>query len=228
MSHDILRHRMTFRPVPLFRSSTDLPPARSSKCLPNNGLIGDDNQRVLTQLTDFQLIMPKPESVNARCDSIVFWLRPYLEKDRVSVFRLLSILPALYPGGSEWLERRLSDALSQRARCTLAMSNWGQPIGITIETPKERHRLKLSTIYVHPSFRGFGVGKTLLSNCHSRWRSGGLHEVYVTADLRISGDLLAIIGRFGFALKAVIPARYGADRDEAVFDWRPERNVVLF
>lgn len=153
----------------------------------------------------------------------LFRIRSFSYRDRASVFELLSILPTLYPRGAYWLDRRLDDALCGRARCTLAVNNRGQSIGVTIETPKEPYRLKLSTIYVHPTFRGLGIGRALLDNCYSAWLREELKQVYVTAALHVSETLFPTISQFGFSLKTVVPGRYGIDRDEVVFDWSPER-----
>jgi GNAT superfamily N-acetyltransferase len=152
-----------------------------------------------------------------------FCVRPFSNADRASVFELLSILPTLYPKGTNWLDRRLNDVLFGKARCTLAVTAWGQPIGVTIETPKEAYRLKLSTIYVHPAFRGLGIGTALLSNCYTVWLREELRQVYVTAASHVSETLYSSIRQFGFCVKAVAPNRYGIDRDEIVFDWLPER-----
>lgn len=154
--------------------------------------------------------------------SNMFRIRPFSRADKPSIIRLLSILPKLYPGGANWLDQRLDDVIYRKARCQLAVTKWGQPIGVTIETPKEAYRLKLSTIYVHPSFRGLGVGTALLSNCHANWLREELRRVYVTVDLNISDTLYTNIGKFGFRLKAFVPDRYGNGRNEVIFDWCPE------
>lgn len=164
---------------------------------------------------------------NDRCTSMSFLsratvaIRPYRLSDRPIVFRLLSVLPSLYPGGASWLDHRLDDVLGGKARCTIAVTN-GAPVGITIETPKEPHKFKLSTIYVCPSFRGLGIGTRLLRQCRENWLRGDIDQVSVTADVRRTDTLLRLFTTFGFRAISVDRGRYGPDRDEMVFIWRPE------
>lgn len=146
--------------------------------------------------------------------------RPFRPSDRAPVIRLLSILPRLYPGGRAWLERRLDDVLAGRARCTVALGPWGV-VGTTIETPKGARRLKLSTIYVHPRFRGLSVGTGLLERCRADWLREGRSVVHVTADARRAPLLLPLFTQFDFKAEALEAARYGPGRDETVFSWEP-------
>ncbi len=148
--------------------------------------------------------------------SIVF--RPFQPGDRRTVFQLLSILPSLYPNGSSWLKRRLDDVLAGKARCTVAVSQWGI-VGTTIETPKGLHRIKLSTIFVHPYFRGLNIGTRLLDRCRADWLRGDIDRVYVTSDLRRVGVLLPVLTRFGFRTEAIELGRYGSERDEIILSW---------
>src|SRR5689334_9991453 len=78
-------------------------------------------------------------------------VEPYQPCHRNSVFDLLRDLPRLYPHGYKWLDRRLSDVLAKKARCTLALLG-NLPVGLTIETPKGAHATKLSTIVVDPRY----------------------------------------------------------------------------
>lgn len=154
----------------------------------------------------------------ARPSSAQFCLRPYSVRDQSAVFALLHDLPMLYPGGGAWLERRLEDVLQRRARCTLAVTANG-PIGIVIETPKERGRLKLSTIFVDFSFRGIGVASSLMTECRRIWMQKGVERVHVTADLKRVPTLLPLLRKNGFRLASVVYERYGPSRHEAVFNW---------
>jgi len=146
-------------------------------------------------------------------------IRPYDGSDRPGVLRLLAELPALYPNGDLWLGRRLEDALVGKARCAIAAAPWG-PIGITIETPKGQHRLKLSTIFVHPNFRKLGIGTELLSSCQHRWVDQGLEQVYVTVAVRHAQVVLPLLTQYGFQSAAIELARYGVGRDEIVLHWQ--------
>jgi N-acetylglutamate synthase-like GNAT family acetyltransferase len=147
-------------------------------------------------------------------------LRPYRSTDLTSVFRLLRILPALYPGGDAWLDQRLADTVEGRARCTLAEVS-GALAGVTIETPKGRHVAKLSTIWVDPSLRDAGVGTRLMQAASERWWRNDMYEVYVTAALTRAPVVYALIGKFGFEPVTIEWDRYGPFRHEAIFRWRP-------
>ena len=145
-------------------------------------------------------------------------LRPYADRDKGAVFALLSDLPALYPGGGAWLERRLGDVRSQKAFCTLAVSAFG-PIGVTIETPKGANALKLSTIFVAGNCRRLGVGSLLLGRCVRRWLATGMKHVHVTVDQRRITSLLPLLESSGFESSGVEYDRYGPDRNEVIFRW---------
>lgn len=146
-------------------------------------------------------------------------LRPYQGRDRAAVFHLLSFLPNLYPNGHDWLEHRLAGVLKGQARCTLAVAK-GVPIGITIETPKSHRRLKLSTIFIHPLFRGIGVGSSLMSQCYENWRQNDLAEVWVTTDVKRASIILPLFSRFSFEPNSIEYNRYGSDRHELILVWR--------
>jgi GNAT superfamily N-acetyltransferase len=149
-------------------------------------------------------------------------IRPYERNDKRAVVDLLEVLPALYPGGGEWLNARLDAAALGTARCSVAYLG-GHAIGATIETPKNARRLKLSTIWVDPAVRGRGVGTALLSEATVRWAAEGRREVYVTSDLGVAPLLLSLIARFGFDPKAIEWSRYGPQRHEAIFSWTKRR-----
>ncbi len=160
------------------------------------------------------------EARPARAAATPVVFRPFRASDRGPLFRLLSVLPQLYPNGYAWLDRRLDDVLARRARCTIAAGPWGV-MGATIESPKGARRLKLSTIYVHPRFRGLNVGTELLKRCRADWLREGVDSVHVTADARRAGLLLPLFTRFGFEAETLEPGRYGDERDELIFSWRP-------
>jgi hypothetical protein len=143
-------------------------------------------------------------------------LLPYELSDREQVFSLLSFLPTLYPGGYEWLDRRLEEVLLGAARCTLARVS-RRIAGIAIETPKGNGIVKLSTIFVDPKFRHRRIGTALLRNCTNLWRLDSIENCYITADHRIAPDLSPLLAKFSFKEKSVISNRYGPGRHEVVF-----------
>jgi GNAT superfamily N-acetyltransferase len=146
-------------------------------------------------------------------------LRPYQRDDRADVTNLLAILPSLYPKGDEWLDRRLDDVLRGRARCTVAVIK-RKPVGVTIETPKGRSKLKLSTIFVHQQYRGLGVGSCLMYRCHETWVMDNLSQVHLTSDVRIGSALLPLLKSFGFKSEILEYSRYGSGRDEQIHVWK--------
>src|SRR5262249_52235041 len=117
----------------------------------------------------------------APANRLGFVLRRLYRLDCAAVTRLLWPVPLLYPNGEMWLSRRLDDALADRARCTVALAN-GHPVGIAIDTPKGDRRSKLSTIWVDPRFRGFGVGSALIREVVGNWQRLGVTEAHVTTD----------------------------------------------
>jgi GNAT superfamily N-acetyltransferase len=134
------------------------------------------------------------------------------------VLDLLDFLPSLYPNGDRWLENRLTEVLARQATCTLAIAGC-RPVGIAIETPKGSSRLKLSTFYIHPSFRGLGTGRRLLASCMSRWIHRGVSEAYVTADSSYYESLHPFFASFSFRIESVVHNRYAVGRNELVFIW---------
>jgi ribosomal protein S18 acetylase RimI-like enzyme len=146
-------------------------------------------------------------------------LRPFRASDRARIFKLLSVLPSLYPDGAAWLDRRLNDVLARKARCTVAVAG-PHIVGTTIESPKGHLRTKLSTIYVHPNYRRRNIGTRLLTQCRSDWFRESLDTVYVTLDLQCARELLPLFTLFGFKFEALELERYGAERHEMVLRWK--------
>jgi GNAT superfamily N-acetyltransferase len=159
-----------------------------------------------------------------RNGAITIWMRPYTIRDKVAVFTLLSDLPTLYPGGGVWLEKRLGEVQIGKAVCSLAVSTIGL-IGVTIETPKGAHALKLSTIFVARSFRRLGAGSLLLGRCLDRWFATGVKHVHVTADQRRASSLLPLLESAGFAFAGVEYDRYGHGRNEVIFRWNQDGQI---
>jgi GNAT superfamily N-acetyltransferase len=129
------------------------------------------------------------------------WLpRPYRPADRYSVSAELSpILDCLYPGGAKWLRRRLDDVERGRARATVAACG-SRLAGVSIETPKEERRIKLSTLWVRPSWRRTGVGTSLLEDCRLRWLKSDTPRADVTCASSAASDLAPLLHASGFRL----------------------------
>jgi GNAT superfamily N-acetyltransferase len=182
--------------------------------------LGERTAKSAKLLTYLCARMQMNRCVQVRTSSIV--LRPMLGTDRGSVQRLLSFLPRLYPNGAPWLERRLDDVFAEKARCTVAVLR-RRLVGIAIETPKGHRRLKLSTIYVHPSHRSLGVGKRLLERARRQWLLAGIREVWVTANAEVSPELAPLVSRVGFEFTTLQSNRYGDGRDEVIFTWLSDK-----
>jgi GNAT superfamily N-acetyltransferase len=144
------------------------------------------------------------------------WTCSWRQGDRQSIFNLLSFLPDYYPGGWQWLDRRLDDVERGRAACTIG--GIGKAVsGILIETPKGRRSTKISTLYVRPIFAGFGLGAKLFDRHEVEWSTKGIDRVHIT----VASERLEAIANFllarGFTATAQIENRYRHDRAETVF-----------
>jgi ribosomal protein S18 acetylase RimI-like enzyme len=150
-----------------------------------------------------------------------FSLRPLQQRDRGDVVRLVGpTLARLYPHGDRWLIERLEHAARGQARCTVAVA-LGHLIGLTIETPKEPGRIKLSTLWVAPESRRLGVGTSLLDTCRRQWLIDGLDRVDVTCAAVVARQLAPLLHRRGFRVERVARNRYGEGRHEVIFSWSP-------
>ena len=157
-----------------------------------------------------------------------FSLQPYRRSDRARVFQLLLALPSLYPGASDWLDRRLEDTLSRKAICRLAFDKQ-QPVGISIETPKAKRRTKLSTLYVAPRYRGLGVATGLMAAMQWRWHLDDIERADLTVDTCRAHQFLPLLERFGFKPMTIERDRYGEGRDELIVSWirrADESNII--
>ena len=150
-------------------------------------------------------------------------IRPYTWADATVVARdLLPVIRDSYPKADRWLAGRLDEVLAGRARCNLARDLHGVR-GLTIETPKGRGRLKLSTIWVAERMRRQGLGQLLLAECEMRWLRDDLEEVWLTASSAACDSIAPLLIPRGFELTTVEEERYREGWAEAVFHWSPER-----
>jgi GNAT superfamily N-acetyltransferase len=143
-------------------------------------------------------------------------VRSYNGRDREGVFRLLAFLPDLYPGGTDWLDRRLAEVERGRAYCNVAVANMGIA-GILIDVPKGKRTSKICTLYVHRTVSGNGLGSRLLTASTTRWYSAGVDKAYVTVAGSRREMTEAFLVSSGFAQIAKLSDRYGPNRDELVY-----------
>ena len=133
------------------------------------------------------------------------------------------VIERLYPGGVEWLDRKLHTQARDptSVRCTLAEAG-STLLGLTIETVKGMGLTKLSTIWVNDSVRGRGIGTKLIDACVANWMRERRSETYVTVSLQLVEVVARLLVPAGFFLRAVEPNRYGRGRDEVILTWTPE------
>lgn len=160
-----------------------------------------------------------PHAQTARCNRrSAFTLTPYRASDKTRMFDLLKVVDARYPGGFRWLDQRLDDVWRGTAGCTVVRTR-RELVGAAIQSPKGSGRLKLSTLWIAPMYRGRGAGALLLDKLVAHWRRAELSEVWVTTDLRHHDDLWPSIRKAGFEPMLVVRARYGPERHEVVYRW---------
>lgn len=86
-----------------------------------------------------------------------------------------------YPGGLDWLERRLDDI--ETGRADLWQVRGGRrTLGWAIVTPKGLHQVKLSTFYIAAGVRGLGLGRKLLGAVVADWQRRDILSAHVTVD----------------------------------------------
>lgn len=132
---------------------------------------------------------------------------------------LACLAPALtrhYPGGLDWLGRRLGDVRAGAARCAVALAG-GMVAGVAIETPKPAGALKLSTLWVHPLLRRSGIASRLLDWRAGQWDLAGVRRTHITLPVTMRADFDALLLAHGFVHVATEAHRYGRDRHEAVY-----------
>jgi len=143
-------------------------------------------------------------------------IRDYRRDDRSPLLRLLTIVPRLYPNGSEWLLRRLDDIESGNASCTLVCKN--EKIGgVLIDTDKGTRSKKISTFFVDDKLANQGLGSRLFSSCRLRWLRSGIDKLHIT----VAGERRVNIEKFliarNFKPIAFEHGRYGPMRDEIIY-----------
>jgi GNAT superfamily N-acetyltransferase len=138
------------------------------------------------------------------------------EIDHAAVRDLLDFLPALYPGGREWLEGRLADIFVGRA-VAVTMNVDDSLAGIAIGILKDSGRFKICTLFVRPEHRRTGVGAGLLDALLSTPESTSSSAVYITAAHTIRREIAPLLSSRGFTMIASVEDRYGAGRHEDVF-----------
>lgn len=152
--------------------------------------------------------------------TMLFKIRSYVKNDYKQVKDLLISLSSIYPDSEDWLEKKIKDVIKNKARCTVCEIDKSL-IGLTIETPKKRKVIKLSTIFVHPSYRRKKIGSALLEFLRQKWFFEKIERVYGTADLRFYSSIYPFLSRFGFKVIDVIYERYTPGNKEFIYETYP-------
>jgi ribosomal protein S18 acetylase RimI-like enzyme len=129
---------------------------------------------------------------------------------------LLDFLPVLYPGGRNWLQRRLADVEAGRAYSDLRFLN-NVLAGLSLGIGKPSGRFKISTLFVAPWARNQGIGASLLDGMIERATRLNASAVYITGASTVRSALEPLLISRGFRLVATEMNRYGKSRDEDVF-----------
>jgi GNAT superfamily N-acetyltransferase len=144
------------------------------------------------------------------------WVRALARRDKSSVFRMLSFLGDAYPGGLDWLDRRIEDVEVGAGHCMIAgVGCWLG--GIIIDTPKGPHTSKISTLYVRAGLRGKGVGSMLIQHQWRRWQQTNIDNVYITVSEARVGSLEPFLSARQFNLSAVAHDRYRLNNAEHIY-----------
>lgn len=139
-----------------------------------------------------------------------------VSENRRDVARLLDFLPALYPGGAQWLDRRLAEVERGEAVC-LSARRGTELVGVAIGKLKADGRYKLCTLYVAPEARRHGAGRMLLRGITNAANRASATEIYVTAAHTVSFQVWRLVRSEGFLPVVTQLNRYGAGRHETVF-----------
>lgn len=145
-------------------------------------------------------------------------LRAFRSTDRATVIRMLvPVLTKFYPGGDLWLTRRLDQVNEGKASCIVATKD-SDIVGVVILTPKSGGKLKVSTLYVDPLSRGYGIGVALLERTLEQMARTGFRQAYITVPHAISSSVEPTLKACGFAWVAQVQDRYGPDRNEIIYE----------
>jgi hypothetical protein len=136
--------------------------------------------------------------------------------DRANLRRFLFFVPELYPGGEEWLERRMDDFRLGTASCVV-IHRADTVLGVIIDAEKGRFSRKICNFYLSPVIRGLGLGSILLDRRIAQWKFDSIEEASITVASARERYIAHLLVSRGFKRAAICPARYGPNRDEVVY-----------
>lgn len=147
-------------------------------------------------------------------------IRPLRPSDLGSLMPTVGVLvDSLYPKGATKLLARLEEALNGYATAHVCDAAGVGPIALASETEKGTARIKLSTFWVDPRFRGVGLGGSLLEHRIESWRHRDLNRVVVTVRQERAPELERLFIPRGFSRVATDIGKYGEGQDEVVLKW---------
>lgn len=158
-------------------------------------------------------------------------IRPITDSDIGPLMRQVGpLVDSLYPQGAAKLLRRLEDARDGYASAHVvvpspeALSNQtlptAAPLALVAEAAKGLCRVKISTFWVAPRARRLGLGSMLVDHRMQAWRRTGVERAAITVCRDRALEIEALFVPRGFDQRLVVPALYGAERDEIVLVWR--------
>jgi ribosomal protein S18 acetylase RimI-like enzyme len=146
-----------------------------------------------------------------------------VSSQRSAIWSMLApAISHLYPGATDWLDRKL--CLDDRNETDVLTAMVGSEIvGLAISTSKGRRSRKLSSIWVPPQHRRLGYGSLLSQHVIARWTESGAESGYVTVAEQSLREVEALLNPLGFTFLCTDRERYGEQRDEHVLSWSADR-----
>lgn len=147
-------------------------------------------------------------------------IRPLRPKDLGALMPTVgALVDSLYPKGAAKLLTRLEEALNGCATAHVAHLPRIGPIALASETLKGCDRVKLSTFWVDPRFRGIGVGGSLLDHRIGDWEQRDLSMAVVTVREERAAELEGLFIPRGFSRVATDINKYGEGQNEVILRW---------
>lgn len=153
---------------------------------------------------------------------------PFYRPYRVERYRSVDLAPLmrtvgvvveeLYPQGAKKLVSRLDETLWGYADAHVMRTPKGTPIALAAEVSKGLRRVKLSTFWIHPLYRGRGLGRALLRHRMEDWQRGGVTSIFVTVREQHASELERLFIPQGFVRVATVPHLYGEGKSEVILD----------
>lgn len=172
----------------------------------------------------YAMLLPHGDTLRGReLPSSRVGIRP-LQRDDLGVLMITlgPLVDSLYPKGARKLLTRLEDALNGDSAAYVTQVRGFGPISLASETSKGRRRVKLSTFWVDPRFRGIGVGASLLDHRIKSWQQADFDSAVVTVREERAPQLERLFIPRGFSRIVTDLDKYGEGQNEVVLKWTAE------